>query len=133
MPAAFDVAVTAPSPGRAVVAVSGELDVDTGPQLTEATDALTLPGLDLTLDLSAVTFMDSCGLNTLLRLRRRACAEGAMLRLCGAPQQALRVLDLTGTTGLFVLLPSQTGVAAGQAAGPVPALPVARGGACNPS
>ncbi|RST08689.1 anti-sigma factor antagonist [Streptomyces sp. WAC07149] len=40
-------------------------------------------GLDLTLDLSQVTFMDSMGLNTLLRRRWRACEEGATLHLSG--------------------------------------------------
>ncbi|MFF2195396.1 STAS domain-containing protein [Streptomyces sp. NPDC058157] len=123
--------MTAPSPDRAVVAVCGELDMQTSLDLTEATDALPFAGLDLTLDLSGVTFMDSAGLNTLLRLRRRVRAEGATLSLSGVPDQALRVLELTGTTSLFVVLPSPA--AAWRAAGPIPAVPAARGGACNPS
>lgn len=76
------------------------------PGLAEATDALTLAGLELTVDMTAVTFMDSSGLNTLLHLSRRACREGAILRLSGVPEQALCVLEYTGASSLFFLLPS---------------------------
>ncbi|RCH61742.1 anti-sigma factor antagonist [Streptomyces sp. SDr-06] len=75
MPSTFDVAV-AEHPCRAVVAVSGELDLDTCPYVIEATGALSLHGQTLIMDLSAVTFMDSVGLNLLLRLRQRAEEEG---------------------------------------------------------
>ncbi|MEU3910015.1 STAS domain-containing protein [Streptomyces sp. NPDC029721] len=106
MPASFAVAVNAVGPSHTVVAVTGELDIDTGPDLAKAIDALELPGLVLTVDMTAVTFMDSSGLNTLLRLRRRTGRDGGALHLFGVPDQALRVLDLTGTTHLFHFLPS---------------------------
>lgn len=90
---------------RAVVTVAGSLDMDTCPHVTEATDALTLRGRILVLDLSAVTFIDSSALNMLLNLRNRAHAEGGTLELRAVPAQALRVLDITGTRGLFALTP----------------------------
>ncbi|MFD0375751.1 hypothetical protein [Streptomyces sp. NPDC127112] len=46
--------MTAFSSGRTVVAVSG----DAGPELTKATDALTMAALELTVDLPAMKFMD---------------------------------------------------------------------------
>ncbi|MFH7597367.1 STAS domain-containing protein [Streptomyces racemochromogenes] len=88
---------------RTVVTVTGELDMDTGPHLAEAADAIDLPGRALALDLSAVTFVDSCGLHVLLALRRRATLAGATPALAHLPDQALRLLDLTGTRRLFTL------------------------------
>ncbi|MGW9087238.1 STAS domain-containing protein [Streptomyces yangpuensis] len=89
-------------PGRTVLTVTGELDMDSAPRLTEAVDPLDL-GRTLTLDLSAVTFVDSCGLNALLALRHRVRLAGGTLELNGLPDQALRLLDLTGTRSLFTL------------------------------
>ncbi|MCX4547030.1 STAS domain-containing protein [Streptomyces sp. NBC_01565] len=94
--------------GWAVVTVAGSLDMDTCPYVTETTDALTLRGHALTLDLSAVTFVDSSALNMLLILRNRAHAEDGTLELRGVPAQALRVLDITGTRDLFALSPALT-------------------------
>ncbi|MFE1794012.1 STAS domain-containing protein [Streptomyces sp. NPDC059525] len=103
MPAApFSLAVTTVCPGWAVIAVAGELDMDTSPHFAQAVEALPAEGL-MSVDLSAVTFMDSEGLNTLLRIRRRLCGEGVALELCGVSDRVRRVLELTGTMSLFTL------------------------------
>ncbi|MET8298520.1 STAS domain-containing protein [Streptomyces sp. NPDC005180] len=108
MPLALIVDV-APRADHITVTVTGELDMETCPDVTKITEALSLDGKTLTVDLSAVTFMDSSGLNALLRLRSRAQTEAASLRLAGVPDQALRVLDLTGTRQLFTLSPPPHG------------------------
>ncbi|MFF3677862.1 STAS domain-containing protein [Streptomyces sp. NPDC002120] len=90
-------------PDRTILTVSGELDMDTAPNLTEAADGIDLHGQTLALDLSAVTFVDSCGLNALLALRHRVGLTGGTLELCGLCDQALHLLDLTGTRPLFTL------------------------------
>ncbi|MFE5717590.1 STAS domain-containing protein [Streptomyces erythrochromogenes] len=100
----FDVAVSV-QPGRAVVAVTGELDMDTCPQLAAATDALDLADQRLTVDLSHVTFMDCAALHQLLALRRRALDQHGRLELSAIPDHALRMLDHTGTRHLFTLCP----------------------------
>ncbi|MFD0354047.1 STAS domain-containing protein [Streptomyces sp. NPDC127110] len=103
---AFDVDVTMRPDGAAVtVTVAGELDLATCPRVTRAIDGIPLAGRTLTLELSAVTFMDPTGLNMLLGLRERARAEGGTLDLAGVPEQAQNVLDLTGTGELFPLCP----------------------------
>ncbi|KOU34337.1 hypothetical protein ADK53_15200 [Streptomyces sp. WM6373] len=107
LPNRFDLVVSA-QPDVTVVTVTGELDMTTCPYVTRATDDLTLKGQILALDLSALTYMDSSGLNVLLTLRNRAHAEDGVLHLCGVPRQALRVLDLTGTRNLFTLRPCLT-------------------------
>ncbi|MCX5584004.1 STAS domain-containing protein [Streptomyces erythrochromogenes] len=96
---------SAVSPDRTILTVSGELDMDTAPHLTAAADALDLPGQTLVLDLSTVTFIDSSGLNALLALRHRVNVADGALELIGLCEQALHLLDLTGTRGLFTLRP----------------------------
>ncbi|MFI1812322.1 STAS domain-containing protein [Streptomyces sp. NPDC020422] len=90
-----------------VVALVGELDLDTRDQVTNVTDALPpLSGQVLVLDLSRMTFMDSTGINLFLILRARAHNEGGRLELTDVPRQALQVMDLTGTRELFAIRPS---------------------------
>ncbi|MFJ5546249.1 STAS domain-containing protein [Streptomyces sp. NPDC093225] len=104
MPGAITTDVTT-RPDRVVVAVSGELDFDSCTQIRGTTDAVPLHGRTLTLEMAAVTFMDSSGLNMLLDLRNRAHAEGGTLELAGLPRQAQHVLDVTGTRHLFTVRP----------------------------
>ncbi|MFG3479235.1 STAS domain-containing protein [Streptomyces sp. NPDC047980] len=93
-------------PGRTVVTLAGELDVDTCPRVTRVTDTVPLPGRTLSLDLSGISFMDSSSLNMLLVLLRRAEAEKGALELCGVQDQARRLLELTGAGGLFNIRPA---------------------------
>ncbi|MFE2327145.1 STAS domain-containing protein [Streptomyces sp. NPDC059385] len=92
----LDIAVRA-HPKRTIVTLAGTIDMDTCPYFTQVINALHLDGRTLALDLTALTFMDSSGLNAFLALRQRAETEGGSLELVCVPQQALRVLDLTGT------------------------------------
>ncbi|MGW2587906.1 STAS domain-containing protein [Streptomyces virginiae] len=94
-----------PTGPRIVLTITGALDMDTVAHITTATDPLTLEGRTLVLDLAAVTFIDSSGLNTLLILRNRVEAEQGTLELRGLPDQALRLLDITGARALFTLTP----------------------------
>ncbi|MFJ6941040.1 STAS domain-containing protein [Streptomyces sp. NPDC101132] len=105
MPTALKVDVST-RPGRLVLTVAGELDFDTCPLVSGAVAVLPLWGRVLTVDLSAVTFMDSSGLHLLIALCRRADREGGSLELTGVPAQALRVLELTGAEDLFTVLPA---------------------------
>ena len=87
--------------------LDGELDILTAPKLDACIDEL-IRGSDgdLTLDLRAVRFIDSAGLQLLLHTRRRLgrgsrklsviCVEGPVLRL-------LELTRLTGTLGVTTL------------------------------
>ncbi|MFE4257278.1 STAS domain-containing protein [Streptomyces sp. NPDC056883] len=105
MPPTLSIETSTSSGPQTVLTITGALDMDTVPRVTAATDTLVLVGRILVLDLSAVTFMDSSGLNTLLTLRNRIEAEQGTLRLQGAPEQVLRLLDITGARDLFTLTP----------------------------
>lgn len=65
----------------------------------EATDAKRI-----VIDLSAVTFMDSSGLKSLLQAQARSQADSNRLRLVRPPRRVQRVFELTNTEGLLPFL-----------------------------
>ncbi|MFE6746484.1 STAS domain-containing protein [Kitasatospora purpeofusca] len=85
-----------------VVGCSGELDLTEVPLLDGALNAaLALCPEVLTVDLGAVTFMDSAGLNSFLRARTRAERQGSALHLADPSPQVMRLLEITGADRVF--------------------------------
>ncbi|SHM09204.1 STAS domain-containing protein [Actinacidiphila paucisporea] len=88
--------------GLVRVAVHGEVDLDCADLLEHVlTDALRSSPDGLHLDLSGVGFFDCAGLNTLLRARALAVAEGREMSVTSASAAVARVLDLTRTWPAF--------------------------------
>ncbi|MEU7203021.1 ANTAR domain-containing protein [Streptomyces sp. NPDC045470] len=88
---------------RAAVAVHGELDLAAcGKVESGLHDALNRSSRGVDLDLGAVTFCDCSGLNMLLRLRRRAAAQGKTVVIVASSRAVERLLELTEARGLFV-------------------------------
>jgi anti-sigma B factor antagonist len=80
----------------ATIAVVGELDIATTPQLTKAFASLE-PGYDtLVVDLSRCTFFASSGISILLQQSQRAKEEGFELVVIKAPAEVQRMFDLAG-------------------------------------
>lgn len=81
--------------GRTVVlALTGELDLATAPQLTEA--AADVPaGAQLVVDLAELEFMDSSGLRVLMNLDLRARREGWELAVARPQDAVMRLLELS--------------------------------------
>jgi anti-anti-sigma factor len=73
-PSGFSISVTEHG-GRAVVAIRGELDLATSPDLEEAVLGRLAGGQSVVLDLRELQFMDSSGLRVLIAAHTRA-AEG---------------------------------------------------------
>ena len=89
--------------GHTRVRVSGELDLDTAPDLDQRLEALIAESTgDLDLDLSEVTFLGSSGLVVLLRARQALHEDHRRLRVLNPSPPVLRVFDLSGV--LEVLL-----------------------------
>ena len=84
--------------GVLTVAVSGDVDLVTGPAVAEAiTGALAADGVHAVLvDLSAVEFLDSSGVALLLNGRRDADERGIGFQVTGAHGIPRQVLELTG-------------------------------------
>jgi anti-sigma B factor antagonist len=81
----------------AVVSVSGELDLASGPELESELDRLAGPETKLVvIDLRKLDFMDSTGLSIIVRAHQRMAGEGCEMGLVKGSQQVQRLLDLTG-------------------------------------
>jgi len=101
-PSALLQIVTRPAGGRTVVAVSGEIDIDTEQTMQRALRlALARSSQGVDLDLAEVGFCDCSGLNALLRVRRTALADGKTVTVRTASPGVERLFALTGTSSLF--------------------------------
>jgi anti-anti-sigma factor len=85
-----------PSPGVAVVAMRGRLDLLTAAAVKQQLiDAIAAGNRRLVVDLQDVTFMDSSGLGALIGGLKAARLQGGDLRIARTPDQARAVLTLT--------------------------------------
>jgi anti-anti-sigma factor len=84
--------------GVLTVAVSGDVDLATGPLVSGAIDdALAAEGAEtVRVDLSGVRFLDSSGIALLLKGRRDADERGLAFQVFGAQGVTLQVLEVTG-------------------------------------
>ena len=85
--------------------VSGDMDLHTTPPIEgEGLTALADPGITtLFIDLREVTFIDSTGIGTLVRLRVEAESHHKHLVLTAPSEPVLRVLTLTSLTHAFTI------------------------------
>jgi anti-sigma B factor antagonist len=89
-------------PERHVIAVGGELDLFTSPKLKQQlADALESGKLQLVVDLSETTFVDSSALGTLIGALRRARERGGRLLLVSQGPEIARTMELTGLDQVF--------------------------------
>jgi len=89
---------------RTVVAVGGELDLATAPELRACVEAALAEGVrDLCVDLSRTSFMDSSGLHLLARIEAEVRQRGGRLAIVCVPGPVLRVIELTGVAASLPL------------------------------
>jgi len=87
-----------------VVAVEGEIDVETAPELRECFDRLLAEGEhSYAIDMAGVEFIDSSGLGVLVAAHRRLTAAGGRIALASATPALRKVFQLTRTNRLFKL------------------------------
>ncbi|MGW0562527.1 STAS domain-containing protein [Streptomyces sp. NPDC003016] len=93
----LNVEVEIHDPGTAILAIGGELDIDTATFLHHHLANQFLHGRHhLVLDLSALQFVDSSGMNVLIKAAREAREGGGDLRLVAPAPAVRRLLELTG-------------------------------------
>jgi anti-anti-sigma factor len=79
--------------------LTGELDVDTTPQLEQTlSDPDSQAGL-MVVDMREVAFMDSCGVHAIVNASARARQRGRRLVVLRGPPDVDRVFSLTGNSG----------------------------------
>jgi anti-sigma B factor antagonist len=87
----------------AIARICGRIDIDSSPALrAQLLTAVQAPGCNvLTLDVSAVTHIDSSGVATLIEALRIARSHNADLRLIGLQGRLLGLFQSTGILSLF--------------------------------
>jgi anti-sigma B factor antagonist len=89
----FALTVPQRSDSTNVVAVSGEVDMATAPEFRRV--LCSFHGGDVVVDLSAVTYLDSSGLNALTVAHQVLESRKSKLTVRGATPMTLRLLEVT--------------------------------------
>ncbi|WP_214401989.1 STAS domain-containing protein [Pseudonocardia lacus] len=96
--------VSHPRPDAALLAVTGELDTLTAPELDTALRELVAgPHPLLVVDLTGVTFLASSGLAALIQAAHRAEDSDRALHLVVTARAVRRPIEITGSEQLFTL------------------------------
>lgn len=96
----FSLSVT--TAGAVVTAtLGGEVDLAEADRLWAELSPLLTPGSTMLVDCSAVVFLDSAGLRSLLRLADQAEVRGAQFRLAAVSAAVRRVLEVAGVDRVF--------------------------------
>ena len=90
-----------------VIAVSGEIDVATAPQLRECLHRVIAAGEStVVLDLLGVTFLDSTALGVLVGALKRCRELGGDLHIVVADPRIMKIFEITGLTNVFTIADS---------------------------
>ncbi|MEU7384594.1 STAS domain-containing protein [Streptomyces sp. NPDC088337] len=95
----LSVEVTLPREDVALLTVEGYLDVDTATELqAHLANQLHHGRRHFLLELSAVPFMDSSGMNIILRVYQEARERAGSVHIIAPAPAVLRILELTGVS-----------------------------------
>jgi anti-sigma B factor antagonist len=82
--------------GAMVVSVSGEIDIDTVPDMTDVLTGTLPDAALLVLDLTAVDFIDSIGLRALVDIHLKASGSDRQVRLVVGQGATRRPIEISG-------------------------------------
>ena len=89
--------------GYIVIALTGEIDLETAPVVRKALLDHLKKGKNLLIDLAQVTYIDSSGIASLVEGLQVARKQGHDLSLVSVSQRAHRVLELARLDKVFTL------------------------------
>jgi anti-anti-sigma factor len=92
---------TAVQDGVVVVSLAGELDMSSAATAATALRNSTTDAKSVVVDMTALRFFASAGLNVLLQLRRDLQDKGVQVRLAADQRAVLRPLELMGVADQF--------------------------------
>lgn len=84
-----------------VVAATGDVDIASSETLWEELRAQLVPTSIVALECTGITFLDSMGLQVLLRTHQHAADQQASFMLIGSSHYVDQVLTLTGMSGVI--------------------------------
>jgi anti-sigma B factor antagonist len=91
--------------GTQALKLAGELNFDTAPKLRrQLTRKVKKQERDIVVDLSDLSFMDTCGLATLIETRQRAGEYGGRVIMVGVSEMIREVMQITRVEELFTLV-----------------------------
>jgi anti-anti-sigma factor len=96
----FDV-LTVNRNGRAIVFVTGEIDLSVAARFRDALRVARNASSDVIIDLTEVRFIDSTGINALVGAYK-AAPDPSRLRVVGARASVRRVFEMTGIAELLL-------------------------------
>ena len=97
VPDAFEARILGDATRAVRVVVSGELDLAAAPQLDDILRRALASAEDIIIDLSAVRFIDSTGLYTIVGAVREAATSGVTLRIRSTLRpQVARLFEIVG-------------------------------------
>lgn len=96
-----------------VIAVAGEIDIDSAPELREVLQEVTDAGVDrLIFDLTDVTFVDSVGLGVLVLARKKMLLRQGSVGVVAPTRRVIAIFRISGLDKLFRLRPTLAAVLA---------------------
>src|SRR5690349_3694394 len=99
--ARFEATTSAPEPGRLVVRLAGECDLQARERLESTLLAAVGTAPTVVVDAAELEFLDSTGVNGLVVAHHAAQERGGRLYLVGAQGVVAEVLDVTGVGALL--------------------------------
>lgn len=104
-PPAQQLTIAQDEPGRLLITLSGDIDIatadDLGRQIAAGMEAGTGAAVDVVIDLSGVTFMDTSGIALLIDVANAA----ASIQLRDPSNQVRRVIEAAGLTSILPMTP----------------------------
>jgi anti-sigma B factor antagonist len=91
-----------------VIAVAGEADLYSAPELKRALDeAIEAGGRDIVVDLTRTTFLDSTALSVLVEATKRLRPDGGRVALVCVDRNLVKIFRITALDRLFPLFSSR--------------------------
>ena len=110
----FEIAERDAGGKASVLAIKGEIDVSTAPELRDRLLTVAQNGQRVVVvDLSEVTFLDSTALGVLVSGLKRLRADGGDLRLVVTGRSVSKVLEITGLVEVFSIFETVDAAVAG--------------------
>jgi anti-sigma B factor antagonist len=108
MPPEFAVTEEQVDTDRHVVAVRGEIDLFTAPELKQVlTEAIEQGRTRMVVDLGETTFLDSTALGVLIGAVKRLRSRDGALAIVNTDANIAKTFEITGLDQIFTILPSR--------------------------